>query len=73
MTRVSPSFFGILFTCTMCFGWWSGLLTSLIWFSPTAYYVHYVIYLNPLLDGFLSSIVCYTFYLLIKPLMNKYD
>jgi hypothetical protein len=36
--RVSPKFFGILFSCMMCFPTWVGFLLSLAYFSPTLYY-----------------------------------
>jgi len=74
LCKISPNFFGYLFSCPMCFGFWAGVLTSLVIFSPT-------LLLNPLLNPFLASIfdgffispLCYITFLLIKPLMDKFD
>lgn len=41
---------GELLECPMCFGFWSGLLVSLFWASPTN---------NLLFDGFLASGTCW--------------
>lgn len=72
--KISPNFLGVLIGCGLCFGFWSGLLTSLLFFSPVLMVNPLLsIYLYPILDGFISSICCYTFYLLITPLMKKYD
>ena len=63
-----------LFSCTMCFGFWSGLfvqsiimLKNGIWENLVWGDVHYIIY------GFISSFVCYLVYLLMCPLIKKYD
>jgi len=72
--KISPNFLGYLFSCPLCFGWWSGLLTSLIIFSP-------VMLINPLLNPFLAAFfdaffispVVFVLSLLIKPLMDKFD
>jgi hypothetical protein len=72
--KINPNFLGILFACTMCFGMWSGMLTSLIFYSPTLVVNPSLsIFIYPILDGFISSIFCYTYYLSMKPLMNKFD
>ncbi len=69
---IKSDFFGKLFKCSACFGFWSGVFvkTSLI------FYYHNINYLDSLiilLYGFIGSIICYVTYLLIKPLINKYD
>lgn len=71
--KISPNFLGSLFKCCLCIGFWTGVITSLLWFSPVLAVAPISIFLYPIFDGFISSIICYTFYLLIKPLMNKYD
>lgn len=72
--KISPNFFGVLFSCSMCTGFWIGLFLSLIFFSPTLMINPLLsIFIYPILDGFISSISSYTFFLLIKPLMNKFD
>ena len=72
--KISPNFLGVLIGCSMCTSFWTGVFTSLLFFSPTLMINPSLsIFLYPLFDGFMSSVTCYTFYLLIKPLMNKYD
>jgi len=72
--KISPNFLGVLIGCTLCLGFWSGVFTSLFFLSPTLMVNPLVWkFLYPIFDGAISSIVCFTFYLLIKPLMNKFD
>lgn len=71
LLKINPNFLGYWIKCPMCFGFFSGLITSIFWYSPT-YSINFPIFF-PILDGFISSFVCYLIYLLIKPLMNKYD
>ena len=72
--KINPNFLGVLFSCSMCFGTWSGILTSLIFYSPALSVNSYLnVFLYPILDGFISSVTCYVFYLLIKPLINKFE
>jgi len=71
LLKINPNFLGYWIKCPMCFGFFSGLLTSIFWFSPVFSVAPISIFF--IFDGFISSIVCYTFYLLIKPLVNKYD
>jgi len=72
--KISPNYLGVLVGCSLCTGFWSGLFTSLFFLSPTLMINPSMwMFLFPLFDGAISSIVCFTFYLLIKPLMNKYD
>lgn len=65
-------FFGKLFSCTACSGFWCGLIikTTIILYYHTFNPMDLLIII---LYGFIGSIICYTAYLLIKPLMNKYD
>lgn len=51
-----------LFKCTLCFGFWSGLI---IYFLPKS--LEFIKY------GLISSIVCYLFYLLTAELVKKFD
>jgi len=69
--KISPSL-GKLLHCTQCFGFWSGLLIKTL----LLIYYHQIIWLSwiiILIYGFIGSIVSYVSFLLIKPLMNKYD
>ena len=50
---------------TMCFGFWAGLLVSLVWASPTG--LGEPAFLGPewyhhILDGFLASGTCWLFH-----------
>lgn len=38
LDRISPNFWGKLFSCMMCFPTWAGFFLSLTFFSPTIYY-----------------------------------
>jgi len=65
-------FFGKLFNCTACMGFWSGCLIKTL----LLIYYHQLILLSfiiIIIFGFIGSFVCYVTYLLIKPLMDKYD
>ena len=54
--RVSPNFFGELFTCMICLPFWWGVILSLIVFSPAITYLGVTsILLGVFLDGCLSS------------------
>jgi len=63
-------FFGKLIHCTACTGFWSGCLIKTL---LLIYYQQVISLIIILLYGFIGSIVCYVTYLLIKPLMDKYD
>lgn len=63
-------FFGKLICCTACTGFWSGLLIKTL---LLIYYQQVISLIIILLYGFIGSIVCYITYLLIKPLIDKYD
>lgn len=38
LDKVSPKFWGKLFSCMMCFPTWVGFFLSIFFFSPTMYY-----------------------------------
>lgn len=66
--------FGKLLGCPQCLGLWFGLLFESVlmikmgvWQALEWGDLYHVLY------GFITSIFCYTVYLLLKPLMNKYD
>jgi len=63
--KISPNFLGKLFNCSACFGFWSGLFVRFI--QTNSLDISIILY------GFISSFVCYVTYLLIKPLMDRYD
>lgn len=69
--QISPVL-GKLLHCPMCFGFWSGILVK----TMLLIFYHQLILLSLIiivLFGFIGSFVSYLTYLLIKPLMNKYD
>jgi len=54
--RISPNFFGELFTCMICLPTWWGIMISLIVFSPAITYLGITsIFLAAFLDGCLAS------------------
>lgn len=61
---------GKLLSCTMCFGFWSGMFikTLLLLHNQETLALSII-----LIFGFIGSFVCYLTYLLIKGLMDKYD
>jgi len=65
-------FFGKLFHCPACMGFWCGCLIKilLLIYSQQLILLSFIIIL---LYGFIGSFACYLTYLLIKPLMDKYD
>jgi hypothetical protein len=52
-----------LLNCPMCFGLWSGIMVYIL----QTHKVDFLLY------GFIGSFVSYLAYLLIHPLMDKYD
>ena len=61
---------GKLVKCSQCSGfYWGVIIKTLL----LIYYQQVISLIIILLYGFIGSIVCYATYLLIKPLMNKYD
>jgi len=69
MEKINPKFLGKLLSCPACMGFWSGLIIKYIQIIT----YHYTLDLSIILYGFISSFVCYLTYLLLKPLMDKYD
>ena len=67
--KISPNFLGYWISCSMCFGFAVGFLLSIIWYSPANNVNHTDIY--QILDGFLSSICCYTYCFLFELLDKK--
>ena len=55
-------YLGKLISCPMCFGFWS--IGIVMVFKNVLPVVNY---------GFICSLLCYVIYLMIKPLMEKYD
>jgi hypothetical protein len=53
LLKISPDFFGYWIKCPQCFGFFTGVVTSLIWFSPAFMISQVSILLYPILDGFL--------------------
>lgn len=37
-TQISPNFFGVLFSCMICWPFWNGILGSWLVWSPTEHY-----------------------------------
>lgn len=64
--KINPSFLGKGIKCPACLGFWSGMFVHFIQMG-------FIFDLNILLYGFASSFICYLAYLIIKPLMDKYD
>ena len=52
-----------LLRCPMCFGFWAGIIC----YELKTHKIDLLLY------GFISSFICYLAYLLIHPLMDKYD
>lgn len=64
---------GYLVGCQLCFGLWSGFIVYYLY--KLEYIIPYVdIYLGELINfGFIGSFVSYCIYLLLCPLIKKYD
>lgn len=63
---------GKLLHCTQCFGFWSAILIKIL----LLIYNHQLVISSLIIIiiyGFIGSFICYLTYLLIKPLMNKFD
>ena len=54
-----------LFRCVMCFGFWAGIITRIV--------VLQYLNIEIILYGFICSLLSYILYLVIRPLMDKYD
>ena len=58
LIKKSPNFFGYWIKCPQCFGFFAGVVTSLIWFSPTFSVIPISIYIYPILDRFGGMVGC---------------
>lgn len=67
--KINPNFLGKMFKCSGCIGFWSALIVR----SIQIFSSHQNFSLDILLYGFIGSFICYLAYLLIKPLIDKYD
>jgi len=67
--KINPKFLGKAVKCPACVGFWGGLLIK----SIQIIHVHGIFDVNLLLYGFVGSFVCYLAYLLIRPMIDKYD
>ena len=72
-TKKKSKLLGYLSTCSMCSGFYSGLIV---------YFLYKITYIIPIINislgelinyGFMGSFVCYMAYLLLCPLIKKYD
>lgn len=54
-TKISPNFFGELFTCMICLPFWWGVLLSLFAFSPVSLYFGTTLVISTFLDACLAS------------------
>lgn len=65
---------GKLFSCSQCMGFHIGLIVQfIIILNIRKEFIFYWYDFNIILYGFIGSFVSYLTYLLIKPLINKYD
>lgn len=65
-------FFGGMLSCMMCFGFWTGMLLGLVYWSPTNLMIYNNSYraLTLLLDGFLASGSIWLIYCWTLPKLN---
>lgn len=66
------NFFGKLLHCSQCCGFWMGMIIKTL---LLIYYNQFVLIslIIIVLYGFIGSFISYLTYLLIRPLMDKYD
>lgn len=62
-------FIGKLFSCSQCAGFWSGIIIKYI----QIFHNNEILDISIILYGFIGSFISYLSYLLIKPLIDKYD
>ena len=71
--KINPML-GKLLKCSQCCGFWISLMIQfIILFKERMEIVLYWSDFYYIIYGFIGSFVCYLIYLLIKPLMDKYD
>ena len=69
-------YLGKLFSCTQCMGFWMGAIIKFYMIIKDCKDISKIPILNfgdIIIYGFVSSIFCYVFYLIIKPLVQRYD
>jgi hypothetical protein len=65
---------GKLLKCTQCSGFYWGVIIKIIMLiSERNDIIFYISDINLILFGFIGSFISYLTYLLLKPLINKYD
>lgn len=68
------SILGKLLKCSQCTGFYMALICQfIILFKERGLFIFYWTDFYFILYGFIGSLFCYLTYLLIKPLINKYD
>lgn len=73
INSISP-FFGKLINCCQCTGFYvSIIIEAIIFLKERNNFIFYWSDFYYILYGFIGSFVCYLTYLMIKPLMDKYD
>lgn len=72
--KIKNKYFSKMIKCTQCMGFHIGFLFKII--MVLYYRENYILYFSDfyyILYGFIGSFISYLTYLLIKPLINKYD
>jgi len=71
--KLNPTL-GKLLKCSQCSGFYFGIIIQfIILFKERSDIIFYYSDIYYLLYGFIGSFICYLVYLLIKPLIDKYD
>jgi len=71
--KIGPKF-GKLFECSQCIGFYIALIVQfIILLKERMEFIFYLSDIYYILYGFIGSFVCYLTYLIMKPLMDKYD
>jgi len=73
-TKNKNKYLSKLVTCSQCAGFWASLIVQfIILIHQRMAFAFYWCDLYYILYGFIGSFVCYLTYLLIKPLIDKFD
>lgn len=73
INEVNP-FFGKMIKCSQCTGFWVSLFVQfIILICERGGFLFFWTDIHFILFGFIGSFICYVVYLLIKPLIDKYD
>jgi len=69
LKKINPNFLGRGIKCPACVGFWAGLITRSIQIlhNNTCFDIDIILY------AFIGSLVSYIAYLIVKPLIDKYD